>query len=348
MLDAWIARTIGIQGPLTRGALEAYQLRRLGAVVGYVRRHSAFYREHLPPAEIHSFADFTALPFTTADDLRQQHQRMLCVDPNDIDRIVTLGTSGSTGKPKRIYFTAADQARTVDYFRHGMEEFVSPGDRIMSLFPGDSPGSLNNLLGQGLRRVGAELFIFGFPAADRYLQLIDAISDVRIDSLVGPPSVIGEAARFSAEMGMAEALATRIRSVLLSAEYVSEADRRDIETIWRCQVNEHYGMTETGLGGAVSCSALGGYHIWASALYYEIIDPETGQTVPDGEMGEIVVTTLEREGMPLIRYRTGDISRFIPGPCPCGSVLPKLERVRSRPQRKKFVSRIVPGTLAGD
>ena len=120
---------------------------------------------------------------------------------------------------------------------------------------------------------------------------------------------------------------------------------QELIRVWRCRVNEHYGMTETALGGAVGCPVPGGYHIWASDLYYEIVDPDTGLPLPEGEEGETVVTTLMREAMPLIRYRTGDISRFVPGPCPCGSVLPRLERVRSRPQPKKFVPRAVPDAL---
>jgi acyl-coenzyme A synthetase/AMP-(fatty) acid ligase len=95
-------------------------------------------------------------------------------------------------------------------------------------------------------------------------------------------------------------------------------------------VFEHYGMTEMGLGGGVDCEAHAGYHLREADLYVEIVDPLTGEPLPEGVRGEVVFTTLTRRGMPLVRYRTGDLSRFLPGPCPCGTVLRRLERVRGR------------------
>jgi phenylacetate-coenzyme A ligase PaaK-like adenylate-forming protein len=95
-------------------------------------------------------------------------------------------------------------------------------------------------------------------------------------------------------------------------------------------VFNHYGMTETGLGGGVECEARRGYHLREADLYVEVVEPNGTRPMPDGERGEVVVTTLTRTGMPLIRYRTGDLSRFIPGPCPCGTDLRTLERITGR------------------
>jgi phenylacetate-coenzyme A ligase PaaK-like adenylate-forming protein len=89
-------------------------------------------------------------------------------------------------------------------------------------------------------------------------------------------------------------------------------------------------MTEMGLGGGVDCRALAGYHLREADLYFEIVDPVDGRPLPDGEPGEVVFTTLTRRGMPLIRYRTGDLARFLPGSCPCGTVLRRLDHVRGR------------------
>ncbi len=122
----------------------------------------------------------------------------------------------------------------------------------------------------------------------------------------------------------------RIKTVLLSADYVPAAIVREIEHAWGCHVFNHYGMTEMGLGAAVDCKALSGYHVREADLYFEIIDPETGYPLPDGETGEVVFSTLTRTGMPLIRYRTGDLSRFVPEPCPCGTILKRLDWVRGR------------------
>jgi len=121
-----------------------------------------------------------------------------------------------------------------------------------------------------------------------------------------------------------------LKSVLLTMDHVPQAIVRAVEVSWGCTVYNHYGMTEMGLGGGVECQARRGYHFREADLYLEIIDPINGRIVSEGEYGEVVFTTLTRRGMPLIRYRTGDISRFIPGDCPCGTVLRTLEKVRSR------------------
>lgn len=341
MLDRWIGAAAGLSMPLSRQALDDWRLSRLAEAVSYARAHSAFYRRHLPDGGISSIEDFLRLPFTTPEDLRQHYRQMLCVRPDSVARIVTLTTSGSTGMPKRICFTEADQARTTEYFHHGMAEFVSPGERVLSLLPGSSPGSLNALLRQGLAQMSVTLELFGYPQLEQYPELLRVISERQITALVGPPSVIAAVARFSAEAGLT-GLTSSLRSVLLAAEYVSVEARETISRIWNCRVNEHYGMTETGLAGAVGCAAFDGYHVWESGLFYEIIDPASGLPVEDGHVGEIVVTTLLQEAMPMIRYRTEDRSRILPGQCPCGSVLKRLERVWSRPQKKKFRERTIP------
>jgi phenylacetate-coenzyme A ligase PaaK-like adenylate-forming protein len=155
---------------------------------------------------------------------------------------------------------------------------------------------------------------------------------------------MAEPARVSERCGAAAALRERIQGVLLSASYVSDQDRADIGRIWDCRVNEHYAMTETGLCGAVGCTVPASYHLWESGLYYEIIDSDTLLPLPEGCYGELVVTTLTDRGMPFIRYRTGDRSRALPGTCPCGSVLRRIERVQARPVGKKF-QRDIPDSM---
>ena len=125
-----------------------------------------------------------------------------------------------------------------------------------------------------------------------------------------------------------------MKTVLLSAEYVSRESRTRIKKAWGCRVFEHYGMTEMGLGCAVSCPVLEGCHVREADLYLEIIDPKTGMPLPDGQEGEVAFTTLTRKGMPFIRYRTGDWSSFLPEPCSCGSLLKRLSRVGDRKLKK--------------
>lgn len=336
MLDGWVTHTLGLSGALTREAIEARQLELLRETVAYARENSAFYRERLPAGGPVSLAGFAALPFTTPEQLRSQGVRMLCVRPDEVERVVTLRSSGSTGAPKRVFSTAGDQELTVEYFRWGMSEYVSAGDTVLSVLPGDSPGSLNDLLRQGLERMGARLLVFGYPGDADLPRLLETVLESGVSSLVGPVSAIARAAEYSVSAGLANTAAGKLKSVLLSAEYVPAGSRELIERVWRCRVNEQYSMTETGYTGPVSCHVPGAYHVWEAGLYYELVDPDSGLPVPEGEYGEIVVTTLLRRAMPLIRYRTGDRSRFLPGGCPCGSVLRRLERVSARAQRKKF------------
>jgi phenylacetate-coenzyme A ligase PaaK-like adenylate-forming protein len=116
----------------------------------------------------------------------------------------------------------------------------------------------------------------------------------------------------------------------LSTDYVPRAISKTLEEVWGCRVFNHYGMTEMGLGGGVECEALDGYHLREADLYFEVVNHETGEACSDGALGEVVFTTLTRRGMPLIRYKTGDIARIIPQPCPCGSALQRMERVLGR------------------
>ena len=121
-----------------------------------------------------------------------------------------------------------------------------------------------------------------------------------------------------------------IGSVLLSTDYVPRAITETLRNVWDCRVFNHYGMTETGLGGGVECEALDGYHLRDADLYFEVVDHESGEAVADGTTGEVVFTTLTRRGMPLIRYKTGDMAGIVPQPCPCGTFLRRMERVRGR------------------
>lgn len=335
-LDRWIEEKAGLSAPLTADALAAYQLKKLNESISYARARCSFYAKRLPGGSLSSLSELSALPFTTADDLRAHGKEMLCVRPDEVQRIVTLSTSGSTGRPKRLFFTREDQELTVDYFHHGMATLISPGETVLILFPGESPGSMNDLLRQGLHRLGCRAVLFGYPAPERYEELIRTILHTGASCLIGSAGAVAGAAEWSRANGFSDAVGETLHCVLLAADFVPEEACKTIRNLWRCTVHEHYGSTESGLGGALSCAAHAGYHTQAGDLYFEIIDPESLRPVPEGSWGEIVCTTLTRTGMPLIRYRTGDHSRFLPGPCPCGSVLPRLDRVRSRPQAKKF------------
>jgi phenylacetate-CoA ligase len=259
------------------------------------------------------------LPFTTAADIKENALWLLCVSQSEIERVVTLQSSGTSGEPKRLYFTRDDQELTLDFFHVGMSTLTEPGDRVLILLPGERPGSVGDLLAKALPRLGAYGVKHG-PVQD-VARTREIIAGEKIDCLVGVPTQLLALAR------QGQAAPPKLKSVLLATDHAPDAIRRALERAWDCQVYEHYGMTEMGLGGGVECQARRGYHLREADLFCEIVDPLTGEPATEGE---IVFTTLTRRGMPLVRYRTGDISRFVPGDCPCGTVLETLERVKSR------------------
>jgi phenylacetate-coenzyme A ligase PaaK-like adenylate-forming protein len=184
---------------------------------------------------------------------------------------------------------------------------------------------VGDLLARGLERLHVGSLRYG-PVADP-LHAAEAIAAFGAHCLVGIPTQVLAVAR--SRMGSAIGKG-RIESVLLSTDYVPAAIARSLEEVWGCRVFTHFGMTETGLGGGVECEALDGYHLREADLYFEVVDHTTGRPCADSEVGEVVFTTLTRRGMPLIRYRTGDIARLISAPCRCGTALRRMGQVRGR------------------
>lgn len=330
-LDRWTERKIGLdEGTLCRENLERWQMKKLKETVNYAVANSPFYSELLKEHgadSFDSFDDFGWLPFTLPEDLSARGEEMICVPQSRISRIVSLETGGSSGIPKRVYFTEEDQELTIDYFANGMRNLIDENDRLLILMPYERPGSVGDLLRQGVERFGAEAHCLGLIGERlSYNTILDVIYSRGITSIAGMPSQLYSLMKYTTKL--------KLSTVLVSAEYVPPAVAAALTEMWGCRVFEHYGMTEMGLGCAVSCEALKGYHIREADLYIEIIDPANCELQPDGKWGEIVFTTLTRQGMPLIRYRTGDISRIIREPCSCGSVLRRLDRVRNRNIKK--------------
>ena len=333
-LDAWIAGKIGCAGsPLARSDLRDYQLRRLRETVAWAKQRSLFYRRHLwafNEATLNSLDDLRRLPLTTADDLRRNDPPLLCVSQSEISHVVTLETSGTSGPPKRLFFTAEEQEATLDFFVHGMRLPARAGDRVLIFFPGGRAGSVGDLLARALERLGATPISFGWPADLK--AAAEALRRERPDVVAGVPVPMLAVARTDAALNR-DRPPVRVRSVLLSADHACDVLRRSLADLWGCEVFDHYGMTEMGLGGGVDCAAHTGYHMREHELLVEVIDPVSAEPVARGEFGEfgeVVFTTLNRRGMPLIRYRTGDRSRLLPAPCACGSVLARLDCIAGR------------------
>jgi phenylacetate-coenzyme A ligase PaaK-like adenylate-forming protein len=187
----------------------------------------------------------------------------------------------------------------------------------------------------GVERIGSRAVRFG-PIPPDGNRDEEVLSVMRREGVTTGLATAPTAARLAAKSAADPIVVKNMRTILLSAQFISDTDKRIIENSWDCTVYEHYGMTEMGLGGAMQCEERVGYHPREADLLFEIIDPDTGDVLPDGAYGEIVFTTLTRQAMPLIRYRTGDFSRWLPEPCACGSVLKRLYKVGDRAERKNY------------
>ncbi len=312
-LDGWILAKHGLDTG-DRAAVQAYQLTRIRELIDFARSRSRLYgrlyQDLALPTSLEAFAGY---PLTGPGDLIERGQEFLCVSQSEIARIVSLQTSGTTQAPKRVYFTREDLDLTLDFFQHGMKTLCGLGDRALILFPWQSPDSVGALLKTALERLGLRVYCRQVEEAEEFF------SQTLIQVVCGPASWVVRAAELNP--------GRKISSVLTSSETLTQTMRIFLQESWGAEVFDHYGMTETGLGGAVECRAHQGMHIRENDLFFEVIDPE-GAPLPDGREGELVVTTLTRRGMPFIRYRTGDRGLITSEACPCGSSIKRLLRVR--------------------
>lgn len=304
-------------------AIREWQFCQLRSLIAHARDNSPFYRKHLAgirPESVRKPEDLARLPMIQPDILREHPERLLCVSQDEIARVVTLNSSGTTGLPKRIFNTAEDLEYITDYFSHGMSSLVEPGDTVFVLMPGERPGGVGRLLSESLKHLDVRCVAHG-PVENARESLEELLKE---DSrcIVGPAAHVNTLACAWEQQGLSN---DRIRSVLLCWDAIPDSVVSRTSRAFGCRVFRHWGMIETGLGGAVECAPGAGMHVREADLYLEIVDPDTGNPLPDGMVGELVVTTLSRKGMPLIRYRTGDQGRMLPGMCSCGSGLRRLD-----------------------
>ncbi|MGD9211361.1 MAG: AMP-binding protein [Desulfobacteraceae bacterium] len=329
-LEAWnsIQMGLGQQGRPTPDKLARYQLDRLNATLNHVIHNSPFYQKLLKNTAVfplENLQQLQTLPFTNQEALRKSSLQLLSVSQSRVARVVTLHTSGTTGTPKRFFFTNKDLERTIDFFHYGLMTMVSPGQRLLIFLPGDLPHSAGKLLEKAAERMDVQAIIYGLIQEPDHA--IQTIIDNKINSLVGIPVQILSLIRSGSHRSIPTEM---IESVLLSTDYVPQAIVKALKETWNCEVFQHYGMTEMGYGGAMSCDAHFGYHLREMDLLFEVIDPITLQPIDDHGLGEVVFTTLNHQAMPLIRYRTGDLAAWIKTPCPCGSILRRMSWVQGR------------------
>ncbi|QWV95453.1 phenylacetate--CoA ligase [Geomonas oryzisoli] len=317
---------------LPREALEALQLKRLKSMVARVEKSVPFYKEALAKAgvasdSIKSLADLQRLPFTYKQDMRDSYPyNLFAVPMEDIVRI--HASSGTTGKPTVVGYTKKDIETWSELMaRSFVAAGVHKGDIIHNSY---GYGLFTGGLGAhyGAERLGASVIPMSGGNTKKQIMIMQ---DFGSTVLTCTPSY----SLFMAEAAKEEGIDFRdlkLRVGIFGAEPWSEEMRRDIETKLNLSAVDIYGLSEImGPGVAIECcEAKKGLHVWEDHFIPEIINPETCEVLPEGQMGELVITTITKEGIPLIRYRTRDITSITYEPCACGRTHARIARMSGR------------------
>lgn len=297
------------------------QIKRLVKTDSYYGKK---YRE-LGITDVISQEAFEELPFSSKDDLRNAYPLGIQAVPDE--EVVRIhSSSGTTGKPVIIPYTAKDVDDWATMFARCYETAgVTKKDRV-HITPGYGLWTAGIGFQAGAEKLGAMVIPMGPGNTDKQLQMM---IDLESTVLTATSSYALLLAEEIDKRGLKDKI--HLKKGVFGSERWSEKKRKYIKEKLGIELYDIYGLTEIyGPGIGISCDAQNGMHYWDDYVYIEIIDPKTGKTLPDGEEGEIVITTLVKEGAPLIRFRTHDISRIIPGECPCGRKHPRLDIIKGR------------------
>lgn len=316
---------------MTRAQIEALQLERLQATVQHCM-NSPFYKKRfeeagLKPEDIKTLDDIRRIPFTTKQDLRDTYPfGMASVPLRECTRLHS--SSGTTGTPTVILHTQKD-----------LEEWAAQVARnlwMVGLRPDDvfqnSSGYGMFTGGLGFQYGAERLGMLTIPAAaGNSIRQIKFITDFGTTALHAVPSYVTRLYEVMQNMGVDPRRDTKLKVLAIGAEPHSEEQRRRIEEMMGVKAYNSFGMSEMcGPGVGFECQEQNGLHFWEDYYIVEIVDPETLEPVPDGEVGELVLTSLCREAMPLLRYRTRDLTRVLGRTCPCGRNHVRIDRMRGR------------------
>lgn len=316
---------------LSRDEIKKLQLERLQQTVRHCM-NSPFYKKRfeeagLKPEDIKSLDDVRKIPFTTKQDLRDTYPFGMASVP--LSKCVRLhSSSGTTGNPTVILHTQKD-----------LDEWANAVARCLWMVGLRPEDVFQNSSGYGMFtgglgfQYGAErLGMLTIPAAaGNSLRQIKFIKDFGTTAIHAIPSYLTRLHEVMEQEGVDPRKDTKLRVFAIGAEPHTEEQRKRIEDMFGVKAYNSFGMSEMcGPGVAFECKEQNGLHIWEDYYIVEIVDPETLEPVPDGQIGELVLTTLNREAMPLLRYRTRDLTRILPGDCPCGRKHIRLDRMRGR------------------
>ena len=288
----------------------------------------SFYGKKLEDAgisEVRTVEDFLKLPFSEKKDLRDAYPLGLMTAPEE--EIVRIhSSSGTTGKPVIIPYTAKDVDDWAIMFKRCYETAgITKMDRI-HITPGYGLWTAGIGFQNGAEKLGAMVIPMGPGNTEKQLEMMQSLKSTVLCSTSSYALLLAEEIE---KRGIKNNI--HLKKGVIGSERWSEKMRKRISESLGIELYDIYGLTEIyGPGIGINCKYNTGMHYWDDYIYLEIIDSKTGEPVPDGEMGEIVITTLVKEGAPLIRYRTHDLSRIIPGECPCGRHFPRIDVIMGR------------------
>lgn len=313
-------------------SLKQLQLERLRRSVSRVFRKVPFYHRRLiqagiRPGDINSLEDVRRLPFTTNQDLRDHYPRGLLAVKNE--RVIRLHTSsGTTGKPKALFFSRRDINQSAELIaRCLVMAGTGRADILQNMMTyGLFTGAL--VMHYGAEKIGMLVIPAGPGNSEKQLLLMQDFGTTIFHTT---PSYALYFADFLEKRALDPRRDLTLRKGFIGAEPYTEETRAKIEQAFGIEVYNSYGLSEmNGPGVAFECSQRHGMHLWEDQFLMEIVDPKTDQPVPDGEPGELILTTLCREAMPLLRYRTRDITSVIPERCMCGRTHRRINRITGR------------------
>jgi len=305
-------------------------LRNLQELIKRLENKSSFYQQKFKQAgiaadDIKTMEDFEKLPFTDKGDLRKAYPLGLQAVP-DSEVVRIHSSSGTTGMPVIIPYTAKDvEDWAIMFSRCYAYAGMTKEDRIQ-ITPGYGLWTAGIGFQAGAEKMGAMAIPMGPGNTQKQLQMM---VDLKTTVLASTSSYALLLAEEVAKQNLGDKL--YLKKGIIGSERWGEKMRNRIADELGIEIFDIYGLTEIyGPGISIDCSEHHGMHYWTDYLYFEIIDPETLKPVPMGSYGEVVISTLKKEGAPLLRYRTHDITRFIPGPCSCGSPYPRHDRIVGR------------------
>lgn len=324
---------------MDREEMRALQLDRLKETLNRVYDRVPFYRDlfderGLKPAGLEKLEDIKKFPFTTKNDLRVNYPYGLFAEP--LKKVVRLhASSGTTGKPIVVGYSRRDLETWAEIMARVVTMAGVSEDDVAQICFGYGLFTGAFGLHYGLERVGATVVPSSSGNTEKQIMLM---KDFGTTALIGTPSYCLHLAEVAAEMGVTPG-SLPLKVGLFGAEVWSESMREELSRAWGITATDNYGLSEImGPGPAGECEYLNGMHIAEDHFLFEVIDPETGEPLDCGQEGELVITTLTKEAIPLIRYRTRDLSVLNPSPCDCGRTTARMRKVTGRTDDMLIIS----------